>query len=170
MLRHVGYVVLGVLVVLSIGQCVAFYGQLPEKVASQFGIGGQPNGYMSRDSYLFLNVMLQVVLPLAMLGIGRALPLMPNELINVPRREYWLNQENRSYTINVMQGMLIWLAIFTSAFMLGIFHLAFRANVDKANLDERTFLILLGAFLVAVFGLTFGTMWRFMKPIRTVAT
>lgn len=53
---HVALIYLGLLL-LAILQAAWYYPQLPEMVASHFGVSGKPDGWMSRQSFLLVELM-----------------------------------------------------------------------------------------------------------------
>jgi hypothetical protein len=62
-------------------------GQLPERVASHFGLGGHPDGWMGRSFYLGFVGLLPLAFALLFEGVARLVHVLPARLINIPRRE-----------------------------------------------------------------------------------
>ena len=76
--------------------------QLPRLVASHFDLTGHANAFMTRGQYLTLMVLLAAGLPLA-LGAGtRWLAALPDALINLPNKAYWLAPERRSQSLSAL--------------------------------------------------------------------
>src|SRR6185295_9706960 len=72
--------------------------ELPARVASHFNFAGQPDGWMSRTSYLLVEAALAIGLPLFIVGISSLTRVLPARLWNLPHREYWLAPERRKQT------------------------------------------------------------------------
>ena len=50
---------------------------------------------MERFKYLLFTIGLAILMPGLVVGLSYAIRFMPNALINLPRREYWLAPERR---------------------------------------------------------------------------
>src|SRR6266700_2628152 len=59
-------------------------GELPERVATHFDAGGQPNGWMSRHGHIIFILLLGLALPLLVAGSFFCLRFFPGRGINVP--------------------------------------------------------------------------------------
>ncbi len=163
-MRIAGYVVLVVAVALGLGQLFYIRQQLPETVASHFGSGGKPDGFMARDSFLMLMAVLQIGLPLFMVAIAKGIRFMPNDLINVPNRQFWLSPPYREFTLRYMEVMLVWISAVTSIFLIAVNYLSYRANINKSPLDEFSFISMLVLFMLFVLGICVCMIWRFRLP------
>ncbi len=101
---------------------------LPATVASHFGAGGNPNGFMSRDAYLAVMLALVVFVPLVM-SVAPARALRdPDARINLPNRDYWLAPERREQTIQALLGQMRWFAAAVLVFLCYANVLVVRAN------------------------------------------
>lgn len=63
--------------------------ELPDRVATHFGFGGEPNGWMSRQGTVTFMAGMGIGLPLFLLGVASLVRVLSASLINIPRREYW---------------------------------------------------------------------------------
>ncbi len=101
---------------------------LPGTVASHFGAGGAPNGFMSREAYLIVMLALVVFVPLVMsVAPARALR-NPGARINLPNRDYWLAPERRERTIQALLTRMRWFAAAVLVFLCYAHLLVVRAN------------------------------------------
>jgi hypothetical protein len=117
-------------------------------MASHFGPSGAPDAFMSRDG--FVTVMALVcVLPVL---LGTALPAlirkMPNAVINMPNKDYWLSPERRERSLSRLSLWLKWLAVPIAALLVLVVDLTLRANLARTGLDMTVF----GAGFVAYLG------------------
>ncbi len=85
--------------------CLAFLGflswtsqQLPERVATHFGLHGEPNGWMQKPSAVMVMGGFGLGLPLLTVVLSFLVRFVPADLVNLPHREYWLAPERRDAT------------------------------------------------------------------------
>jgi uncharacterized membrane protein len=141
-----------------------YWPHLPLRVATHFGTGGQPDGWMDKSSATIMQCVLQAIMPMFFAGIGWVLPLFPNSMINVPHREYWLAPERRAQTLGAMKSMLSQFALCLSLFATVIGHLTYRANRTNGPLDLRLFLIAMGLFFVLIAIVLGVNLWKWRLP------
>ncbi len=137
------------LIALFISQCVYYYPNLPERMASHFNAAGEPDGWMSKQGYfLFLGGILSFII-LEFTLLPWIIRKAPVRLINMPNREFWFADERREETLRVIGSYFEWFSSALLALFIGINQLAIRANLTGENLSAQSWLIL-GAFLVFV--------------------
>lgn len=161
---RLGYLMLATLIALSVFQHAWYWPQLPERVATHFGIDGKPNDWMSRSASTIVFLVLQSGVPIFLLGMTSLAFRMPTSMLNIPNREYWLQPERRSATIAHMSSMMTWIAVLTSLFMTIIGHLTFMANKTGNGLNLPLFFSALVIFLIAIFTIAGRSMWHFRMP------
>ena len=159
-----GYLILAGLMLLGVFQHARYWPELPERVATHFGIDGKPNDWMSRSTSTIVFLALQSGVPVFMLAMTSLASRMPVSMVNIPNREYWLHPERRSATMAHMSLMITWIAVLTSLFMTAISHLTFVANKTGNGLNLPLFFSTLIAFLIAVFTIASRSMWHFRMP------
>ncbi len=124
--------------------------QLPERVATHFGVNGQPDGWMSRSSHLLFMAMFGFAFPLFLVGIFYVIRFMPQGL-NIPDRDYWLAPEQRLETFDYLLRQGLWLACMAVCFVIGIHYLIIHANLQRqARLSTPMMLVVSGCFLFGV--------------------
>ena len=125
--------------------------QLPAQIASHFGAGGVPNGWMSRNGYLLFMLAFAVVLPLAIVLGMSVLPRLKGNGINVPNREYWLEPVRREATLRFLAAHACWLGTLLVVFIAAIHLLLLEANAAQPpHLPGPLFITLLVMFAVAL--------------------
>ncbi len=124
-----------------------YYPQLPETVPTNFGAGGEPNGWSSRSTYIALQIGLYVFLGLLFPGIGLLLCRVPISAINLPNRDYWLAPERRGASLRVMNEQMLWLGAATIAFIAVTNHLAIQVALEQRETLGNLFWILLLVYL-----------------------
>jgi uncharacterized membrane protein len=138
--------------------CLGFLGflawstpQLPERVATHFGLNGTPNGWMTRSSAIVFMGGFGLGLPLFMVVLSWAARFLPVSTFNIPNREYWLAPERRDATYAFFSRYLLWLACLVVCFMAGLHWLTIQANnSNPVRMPNDLFLTILGGFLVGM--------------------
>jgi len=63
---------------------------LPSKVATHFNVSNEPDGWMTRNAYLLMILILLITIPIIIsVGISVLSQKFPH-LLNVPNGDYWL--------------------------------------------------------------------------------
>lgn len=137
--------------------------RLPERVASSFGAGGAAQAFMPRAAYALLFGGLCLLLPIVLLAAFCWMPRRFPQHTNIPLREIWLAPENRAALHARMDRAGLRLAASAALLFAAMHGLVLAANERApAQLAEREFLLVLGAF-VAV---TVGTALRLTSVLR----
>ncbi|MBL7076616.1 MAG: DUF1648 domain-containing protein [Kiritimatiellae bacterium] len=110
-----------------------YYPRLPAEVAHHFGASGQPDAWGSKEHFLVVYLVTVAVMAATFLGLGLAMPKIPNSAINLPNKEYWLAPERRRQTLDYMLPRLLWLGSLTMVLLLDIFHQSFQVHLGKAT-------------------------------------
>lgn len=135
---------------------------LPPAVASHFDFAGHPNSFLSRSSYLTLMVVFSAGLPLAIAAAGRWAASLPDDLLNIPNKAYWLAPERRAASLASLAARVEWLAVALAVFPCYVHWLVVRANTDGTHrLAGVPFLVGFVAFLVFTTGWVVSLVLRF---------
>ena len=151
MKKHSSAITLGLLVAAFVCLLAVTSPDLPSRVASHFDGTGQPNGWMSRSSYLIFTAAFGMGLPAVVVLGFLVLRRLPSDLINIPRRDYWLAPERRLATVTGLFRRSLWLACLLVAMMLGVHLLVVHANNQvPVRLSTPMILGLIGFFLTGI--------------------
>lgn len=143
----------------------AYYSSLPARVASHFGPDGAANGWMSRFAFATGYVGLVAAMGVLYCGLAWVLRWMPVSMINLPRRDYWLAQDRREQTIEDLGRQLAGLGVATILFLMIVFHLCMRANLDGTfRLAPAGMLLPLAIFVGTLFLWLGRLVWRYARP------
>jgi hypothetical protein len=142
---------------------------LPERVASHFGADGKPDGWMSRERSVQAMGIIGFVMPLGLVGIGLSMRVMPSDLINVPRRDYWLSPEHRGETDVYLARQFTWMACLVMALFIAINWLTIEANRQAPPRLSNAVWALLVVFLASVTLWIARLVWHFSRPPSTEA-
>lgn len=83
---------------------------LPLFVASHFDGAGTANGFMPRNVYVELMLVLVVGVPLLLALVSNAATGTSQERLDLPNREYWVHPERRDQTIACLREHGCWFA------------------------------------------------------------
>lgn len=139
---------------------------LPERTAVHFGTGGQPNGWMSRSTYLLFMGALGIGLPLVftVLALTGAIPA---RFFSLPHCEYWFAPEREQQTSAYIAAHMLSFACIWVLFFIGIQFLIIEANrITPVQLPMTGFVLLIGGFIAAVLWWTILLLHRFAKTGR----
>ena len=158
----VSTIILAILLLVFIGQTVYFYPQLPETIASHFDAGGQANGFMSKFGFIVFEVILLSILLAIFLSAAKLLTKMPDSMINLPNKDFWLAPERRERTLAVFGDFFAWLSVALTAMFIAVNYLVLNANLMEKDPNPRQFWIVLGLFFASVAVLIFVYLRRFL--------
>lgn len=130
------------------------YPLLPGRMASHFGAGGFPNGWMTKDVFFAVFGVLVLFSTLMVLLVPRRIAASPDERIRLPRREYWLARERRAETMAYFTVQFAW---YGCAFLLTevlAMEMAIQANFrTPPRLATGPILLVIVGFVL------FNTVW-----------
>ncbi len=160
-------------------QVAYWWPQLPERIASHFDLDNRVNGWMSRTEFLAVTLGLDVFMAGMFLVLPLLLEKIPDALINLPHKDYWLAPPHRAESLAHMASGLLAIGCTTLLLLLVIFQGLFALNAEIARgtggdasgsgavaaPDLSTpFLPLMGAYLFAMMAVVTWMLWRFRKP------
>jgi ABC-type Fe3+ transport system permease subunit len=140
--------VLGLLYLCFFGCLASSSSHLPERVAAHFDGSGRPNGWMSRTAHLRFMAVFGLAFPLFVPAIVYASRFLPDQLYNLPHRDYWLAPARRTDTMAYLFRHSLWFAPMALCFALGIHFSIIHANsLARTHLSTVSVLALAGCFL-----------------------
>ena len=157
-------VIWSVLVLGAVADLAVHYPRLPERVATHFNEAGRPDGWSTRQGYLWTWCCSAGLLPAIILGSIAAVRYLPARWINVPHREFWLAPGQIGFTRAIVAGMVHWIGVATFLFMIALNHVTLRANLTPDPSLGIYPWILLGAMFAAMAAIIVPAMLRFRRP------
>jgi uncharacterized membrane protein len=122
--------------------------QLPDTVATHFGNGGKPDGFMSKSAYAVMMTLIFIGIPAFIATMGVITKWLPDQFINVPNKAYWLHPDRRAESLQKGETFCWWMSAATSVFLLILNEMTVSANLEKRGLIESHVMILLAVYLV----------------------
>ncbi len=133
---------------LYVGQTVPL---LPERVATHFGMNGEPNGWMGRPGYSHFIRIFGLTLPAFTVAVGFLIRFLPAWTVNIPNRDYWLAPAHRPETYSALLGFCFWLACLEVGLVGGMHYLTLVANRSApVHLPSSGLVAVLGLFIVGL--------------------
>ena len=140
---------------------VLYYPRLPEKMASHFSFDGLPNGWMHRDAFFLLMLVVAVGSTAIIAFLApRLIASQPNNRINLPHKDYWMAPARREATFRFIAAQMAWFGCAVLFVLLFGTHLAIQANLSPDfRFDNATMIKVMACFLI----LTLLWMIRFIR-------
>jgi Domain of unknown function (DUF1648) len=144
-----------------IGEVAYYLPMLPDRLAIHFDASGRPNGGLSQAGFSIM-VVVTMMVTAAIFASASLLGRIPDRLINLPNKSYWLAPERRDETLTFLREWSRWVLVLTLALLTLIFGLTLRANLaTPPRLQPITIIWLAGAFIVILAALSVPLVWRF---------
>lgn len=151
------------LVFLSLAQAAWQHGRLPETVASHFDGSGKADGWMPRGHQTAWHLGTVLFMAAMFEGIARIARHIPDELINIPHRNYWLVPGRRDETIAWLGTLVRTMGCVVLLFFVGLFHQVYRVNTGGGDITLALALMSV-VLLLAVMAILGATLFRFSRP------
>jgi hypothetical protein len=163
MTKRIPVILLILLLALAAGHISYFATRLPATVVSHFDASGTPNGSMSRQAFLLFYGVLVLVLSIPFLLLGLLIKVVPDRLVNLPNKQYWLEPSRRAETHAYLQQWGYWFCDALLAFLISTMHLAIRANLrPNQRLTPIIWFFMIGFLCIAI-GMTLALFLRFRR-------
>jgi uncharacterized membrane protein len=151
------------LIVVALVQALVYYPQLPDRVASHFDGGGHTNGWSAKIAFFAINLGMIVLLALVFVFLPRTFGRMPERIVSLPNRDYWLSPERREETLRFIQDQMTWLGTATLVLIVGMMEMTIRANLQPEPVLAPVFMWILAGFLVFMAVWTIRFVSRFTR-------
>ncbi len=116
---------------------------LPPRLASHFDLHGMANGEMTRAGYLCFMAVFGIAIPAVLPLMCWALPYLPESMINMPNREFWLAPPQRPATSAYVFRHALWFSSLQLGLLIAIHLLVVQANRRvPPHLSNRIWLVL----------------------------
>jgi uncharacterized membrane protein len=138
---------------------------LPEKVATHFSLGGTPDSWGPKGSYVAILLALEIPLFFILFYIPRTILKFPERMINLPNKEYWLKEENKPRVQTLFTERMSGMGTMFFAFLAAVQLLVIDANLSvPVRLRESLFLPVLVAFILYMLYWTIAFIRAFRVP------
>ena len=156
-----------VLSVALFGTCLwYYYPQLPDRLPSHFGFTGQPDAWSTKSSFIMVLCSIMAVTVIVFLGLAFVMPLIPTSLINLPNKDYWLSQERRQRTFDILSSSMLWFGAATLLYLLDMARQSFQVALGKERALPHP-MGSLGLYLVFTAAWVLWLLAKFRRPAGT---
>ncbi|NOZ62269.1 MAG: DUF1648 domain-containing protein [Calditrichaeota bacterium] len=136
--------------VLAVLQAIYFYPKLPDKIATHYGADGVPDGYSDKTKALIFDIALLVFMSGVFFGLSWMMKKVPDNLINIPNKDFWLKSENKPLTVKIISSFGLKVGIVTELFLLMLFQRIYSINISGSRLNSTNFWFGLLVYFVAI--------------------
>lgn len=106
--------------------------QLPERVATHFGLDGAPNGWMTRTDHVRFTVIMGIGSSAFVLAVFAFIRWCGDAGLNIPHKAYWLSPERRDGTYEFIQRQGVVFACLLVAFIASVHRAIVIANAQSS--------------------------------------
>jgi uncharacterized membrane protein len=152
-----------VLVLLALVHNAYYSPQLPPVVASHFDATGSPNGWMARQAFSLLYASMVILLAGMFLLTGRLLDWVPDRMVSLPNKAYWLDPSRREETHTFFRQWGYLFGGATIAFIIAVMHLVIRVNLGLDRVLHAGIVWLLGIYVLYTGAMTIALYRRFSR-------
>ena len=137
----------------------------PSRVAIHFGLGGTPNGWAPAHVNALIMTGMDTLIFLSLFFSPKLIRSTSAKWINIPNKDYWLKDENRSTAESLLSGQMFQIGTVMFAFMFMVNLLALQANLSTpVRLREDLFWWAFGLFMAYVGYWTINILRLFRIP------
>ena len=147
---------------LCAAQALHYAPLLPAQVASHFGPGGTPNGWMPSGIFIKVNLGIVAFLTIMLFSVSRRMRTIDAASLKLPNKDYWLAPERREETVDFLSDYFLWFGTATMLLMLDVFHQVFRYNLFLSRELEHPGLSL-GVYVAFALAWIVGFQFRFRR-------
>jgi hypothetical protein len=135
----------------GIGQIAASYDTMPDRIASHFDLAGNVDGWSSREEFAITMASLHIAFLLMFGAMRPLLRRIPDAMVNLPHKDWWLAPERRDNTHEWIAGSLAWMGALAQMLMVGITSISLCVSRGAEHaLPPTAHWLLLLAFLLGV--------------------
>jgi uncharacterized membrane protein len=131
------FVFLSLLLIAAL-QSIYYYPQLPKIIASHFDGAGNPNGWSTKSAFFMIYWGIIALATVIFLVMPRFIAWLPNSLINLPNKDYWLAMERRENTMSFIADQVAWFGIATLILAIFVIEVVIRANLPNTRYFSTT--------------------------------
>ncbi len=137
----------------------------PSRVAIHFGLGGTPNGWAPSHVNALIMAGMNALVFLSLFFSPRLIRTASARWINIPNKEYWLKEKNRSTAESLLSGQMFQFGTVLFAFLFLVGVLALQANLSTpVRFREDIFWWPFGLFMAYVAYWTVNLLRLFRIP------
>jgi hypothetical protein len=118
---------------LSVAQLLHAAWVLPEQVPLHFSFDGTPDSHGSRAALIILNWVLLAFNAALFLALPWLMARLPDDLINLPNKDYWLAPARRQSTLESLASHMRWMGCATQLLMMDLLAQTVKVATGSAS-------------------------------------
>jgi len=142
-----------------------YYPKLPAVMASHFGLGGDPDAWLAKESFFKIYAITFGGLSLFLLAMSLGVSVMPAGLLRMPSKDYWLAPQRRGESLSYVSQSTLWISNATMMLLIATADGAFRANLAPRVRMPADFWVWVAAYLLFVVAVGVRLHLRFRRRI-----
>ncbi len=127
-----------------------YYPALPEYMSTHFGARGRPDGWMSKTFFIIFQCAILALVAFAKFGLPRLVNNIGKSFINIPNRDYWLEEGRKKETFEVLDREMGWIFVAVVIFFIAVNQLVYNANLSDPQALSGWFLVLFIGFMAVM--------------------
>lgn len=156
--------------VVCVSQIALWFNDLPEQVPSHFDGNGQVDGHMNRVAFCSTMGLMNLVFLIGFPLLGLLTKYIPDSLVNMPNKDYWLAPNRRDNSMRTMTDFLTAIGWMTSWLFIGIFQMSALVAVKARETINPEFYLVMGIYLVVIVAMVVFLHFKFRIPTDDVST
>jgi uncharacterized membrane protein len=124
------------------------FDQLPSTIASHYGPNGHPDGWSGRTEFFVLFWLVLAVVVGSLLGSAVLMKHIPARYLNLPHKEYWLQEGRLELARAKMEGAMWWMCASSTLLCTAVLELVIQSNLNREPLDSTLMWLVLGSYFV----------------------
>lgn len=133
---------------LIFAQTAYYFPILPATVASHFNANGVADNWMPKESFLIFEAVIFVIVIGHFWFVPYLIEKMPDSLINLPNKQFWLAPERRAETFDIFRNYFRWFSVGVLFLLLLINQQVYRANLMHRNLSATVTWLIIAGFVI----------------------
>jgi uncharacterized membrane protein len=123
-------------IILGVVEAMYFYPRIPDRMAVHFNAGGIADGWGPKLQFFETFGLIFSMIALLFWGLPQLLRRVPDSMMNLPNKDYWLAPERRQQTLDRIMGQLLGFGAMTLLLLDAVFYFCLRANLgDRPTLS-----------------------------------
>ena len=123
-------------IIIAIMEAIYFYPRIPDRMAIHFNATGTADGWGPKLQFFETFGLIFNMIALLFWGLPLLLRRVPDSMINLPNKDYWLAPERKQQTLDRIVNQLLGFGAMTLLLLDAVFYLCLRANLaDKPALS-----------------------------------
>ncbi len=116
-------------IILGIMEALYFYPLLPDRIAVHFNASGAADGWGPKLPFFEVFGLIFTMMALLLWGLPLLLRRIPDAMINLPNKDYWLAPVRRKQSLDRIMDQMLFMGAMTLLLLDGVIFLSLKANL-----------------------------------------